>query len=318
MRKNPDNAYRLLAAESILRWLEQLTDRIDGVAGGDDPEDIHRMRVASRRLRTAMSLFQDSLPNKRRKAWRKRIRQVTKHLGPARDLDVQITFVESFLQRHDTSNLQPGLEALLEELRARRADLQPGITAAMGELRQAPTLQDMRDCVEKIRRDAASVEPAACSEASGRLAGAKVMRRLRELLCHEPCVIEPDAVEAHHDMRIAAKRLRYAMELLNPIWGQRLDHAITVVKGFQRSLGTVHDCDVWLGQLPEFLRDHPREDSLRPGVHCLIDHQRNERTRQFELFVDHWRRCQAERFWEDLYRLLHTRPKLAGSAETLP
>lgn len=311
MRREPDNAYKGLAARSILRWMNKLVDRIDGVASGEDPEDIHRMRVASRRLRTAMALFKDCLPKKQRKTWRKMIRRVTKDLGPARDLDVQIGFVETFQVGHAEETLQSGLEALLEELRARRAELQPSVLSSMNELRAHPALSEMARAVEDLQQQAGETDGQACTEDTGRRAGAKIMRRLRELLEHEPWVLETHAAASHHDMRIAAKRLRYAMELLNPVWAERLDHPIRVVKGFQRVLGKVHDCDVWLELGPEFLRDHPRAEELRPGVECLLDNRRAERRKQFRDFVDTWRRCQAERFWEDLYRLIHSRPLAA-------
>jgi CHAD domain-containing protein len=315
MRREPDNAYKRLAAESVLRWLNKLIDRIDGVASGEDPEDIHRMRVASRRLRTAMALFKDCLPKKKRKLWRKMIRRVTKDLGPARDLDVQIAFIENFRAEHADEELQSGLESLLDELRARRAELQPSVLSSMNELRAHPALSEMARVVEDLQQQAGEPDGQACTEDTGRRAGAKIMRRLRELLEHEPWVLEPHAAENHHDMRIAAKRLRYAMELLNAVWGDRLDQPVRVVKGFQRVLGTVHDCDVWLELGPEFLRDHPRADELRPGVQCLLDDRSTVRRKLFGEFVDTWRRCQAERFWEDLYRLIHSRPLAAEPRE---
>ncbi|MFQ6042085.1 MAG: CHAD domain-containing protein, partial [Candidatus Poribacteria bacterium] len=60
------------------------------VCEADDIEYVHRMRVASRRLRSGFALFEECFPPKRLKRWRKQIRRVTRALGDARYTDVQI------------------------------------------------------------------------------------------------------------------------------------------------------------------------------------------------------------------------------------
>lgn len=64
----------------------------------EDPEFIHRMRVASRRLRTALSVFGDCLPCKKTDKFRKKIRRLSGILGEARDRDVQAGFLKEFFK----------------------------------------------------------------------------------------------------------------------------------------------------------------------------------------------------------------------------
>jgi len=72
--------------------------------------------------------------------------------------------------------------------------------------------------------------------------------RLDELCAFMPRAADPGEVVALHDMRIAAKRLRYILELTGPCFGPYASTATKHVKGLQDLLGEIHDCDV---QVPE-------------------------------------------------------------------
>ena len=85
--------------------------------------------------------------------------------------------------------------------------------------------------------------------------------RLAELLAFMPRAGDPDQVEALHDMRIAAKRLRYILEIAHPCFGEYARTAVNRVKDLQELLGELHDCDVQSIELEEFLRDLVAEDA---------------------------------------------------------
>ena len=86
--------------------------------------------------------------------------------------------------------------------------------------------------------------------------------RLAELLAFMPRAGDPDKVEALHDMRIAAKRLRYILEIAHPCFGGYARTAVNRVKDLQELLGELHDCDVQSVELEAFLRDLIAEDAL--------------------------------------------------------
>jgi hypothetical protein len=75
-----------------------------------------------------------------------------------------------------------------------------------------------------------------------------VLVRLDELCGFMPTAADPEEVVALHDMRIAAKRLRYILEVCGPCFGAYAKNATKMVKDLQDLLGEIHDCDV---QLPE-------------------------------------------------------------------
>ena len=82
-----------------------------------------------------------------------------------------------------------------------------------------------------------------------------VRTRLAELCSFMPRAGDPQEVEALHDMRIAAKRLRYILEVTGLCFGPYAETAVKVVKELQDLLGELHDCDVQLPEVASFSRE---------------------------------------------------------------
>lgn len=116
----PDARFRDAAGRIILtRWAEMWSYR-EGTEAGDDIEQLHAMRVSSRRLRAAMDAFAAAFPER---AFRRRLRlvkEVTDTLGAARDLDVAIAGLLDELTRVEPEE-RPGLEGLVARYREERA-----------------------------------------------------------------------------------------------------------------------------------------------------------------------------------------------------
>jgi CHAD domain-containing protein len=92
--------------------LEAFEKEIEGVRAAEDIEYIHRMRVASRRLRAALPLFLSCLPQKQYARWMKEITGITRALGEARDADVQIAFLARFRKKSNAAwKARPGPRA---------------------------------------------------------------------------------------------------------------------------------------------------------------------------------------------------------------
>ncbi len=68
-----------------------------------------------------------------------------------------------------------------------------------------------------------------------------------------PAMRDPENVEELHNMRIAAKRLRYTMELFTPCFGDDFQRSLKTVEAIQERIGAIHDCDVLLPLLSRTL-----------------------------------------------------------------
>jgi CHAD domain-containing protein len=120
---------------------------------------------------------------------------------------------------------------------------------------------------------------------------ARIVRtRLDELRSFAPLALEPRASRTQHDMRIAAKRLRYVLEIVGPCFGPEADVARDAAKRLQGTLGEIHDCDVML----------PRAW----GIESLRELLRERRDRLFREFAELWREQADEGTWADLERAL--------------
>ena len=114
--------YCLLGAETLLSRTEELKNQMGGVRKNDVTEYVHKLRVASRRVRAGLGIFEPCFQRKRIRKWRKTIKGLTTSSGAARDADVQIAFLEKYSTREDTP-ATPGLEYLITLQKARRAGM---------------------------------------------------------------------------------------------------------------------------------------------------------------------------------------------------
>ena len=92
--------------------------------------------------------------------------------------------------------------------------------------------------------------------------------RLQELRSFGPEVGDPNAVKALHDMRIAAKRLRYVLELTAPVFGEPAERGAKRAKQLQDVLGEIHDCDETVPRIERHIVRLRLEDAavLREGA----------------------------------------------------
>src|SRR5256886_5920807 len=120
----------LCGARNSLHYLHDLMNNMERVRQAEDSECVHRMRVASRRLRSLLPLFAVCLSRKTCERWRKQLRRLTRALGEVRDIDVQIACVEHVLEQASLEE-RPGLERLLLRLQQRRQALHEPVGQAI-------------------------------------------------------------------------------------------------------------------------------------------------------------------------------------------
>ena len=292
-----EDGLRLLGASSLLKNVRELRAEEDGVRKGEDIEAVHRTRVASRRLRAGMVLFPSCLPAKRARRWRKDIRNVTRALGEARDLDVQIETLLKIVE-NTSDAARPGMDAVIELKRAARESIQPSVVKWLEELEDRGTAREMEEYLsaEVEHLDGVDVR----TEASHAAGLEHISARIRELVALEGCVPLPDAKEEHHKMRIAAKHLRYSAEAFRPLFDDKLKDEIATLKGLQDLLGEMHDCDVWMSAEGDLTCQLCSVPGAQEGVSALMRDRRKRRGQRYRSFAAMWPKLRRGRFFEDL------------------
>ncbi len=120
----------------------------EGTLLGEDIEELHAMRVSSRRLRAAMDAFEGAFPPRSFKRHLRQVKEITDVLGDARDLDVAIERLNGLLpaMRRDE---RPGIEGLIARYRADRAAEDPIIAALFARIDESRFERRLARWVEK-------------------------------------------------------------------------------------------------------------------------------------------------------------------------
>ena len=229
---------RDVALAVLRRQFTVMLAKEPGTRLGDDIEELHDMRVATRRLRAALSLFADVLPETALKA-REELGWVGQGLGAVRDLDVQIEQLGEWLdaaEHEDRKALavlcilaheqrKTARAAMLEMLDSRRYD---AFVSRFGRTLRA--------------RHLARSGPAA--QLALALAPDLIETRFRSVREAGDRIGPDSAATEYHRLRIRGKRLRYALEFLGDLYPGRTQPLIKRLVAVQDLLGLHQDAEV--------------------------------------------------------------------------
>jgi CHAD domain-containing protein len=247
-----------------------------GVRLGEDPEDVHQLRVAVRRLRSVLRTARPVLDRTWVDGLRSELAWLAGELGPARDLDVLIPALwadAGTLERADRQALTP-LFAKFEKARAAAG------TQALEALRS-----------DRYYALLASIEAAAANPPPGGKGSLeKVVRKEYKRLRRAMRKVDDDPTDdAIHRARIKGKRARYATELLEDDLGKPGQKLIAAAKEFQDVAGEHHDSVVAEQQIRVQLRGlRSQATALAAGL--LIGLQRERRRAAFDKLPQVWKR----------------------------
>jgi CHAD domain-containing protein len=133
--------------------------------------------------------------------------------------------------------------------------------------------------------------------------------RLDELCAYMPTVADPEQVALLHDMRIAAKRLRYILELTDFCFGPYATKAAKRTKQLQDLIGEIHDCDVTLPRVTALQAQIAPDDPAKVGLDAIEGRLRDRRDALFADFLVLWRKLSREGFRARLEFAIGERPE---------
>lgn len=307
------NAITCFGAFWVLEHSKALSKASKGITKRDNIEDIHDLRVATRRIRACLSIFCNAFNEKDIKQWQKAIKDITKSYGSTRDLDVQIDFLKTFYKEIQERKCKSGIRRVLLRLQQKRKKVQDKVTEKAEDIKQNELLNDMVSTLEKVKSNCP--EKAIYTQPLYQLAFDTIHGFLDQFLFYEVFLHHPEKIRELHLMRIAAKRLRYTMEVFEPIYNGAITPYLEIVKSIQQTLGSIRDCDVWLGFLPDFLlREKERTleyygnvrafNRLTPGIDLLIENRKKTRTALYTGFIKEWRKWRSDEVWLKLREII--------------
>lgn len=283
----------------LITRLEEMCALRDRALDWSDPEGVHDMRVSSRRLRGALRDFRPYLHKRKLSAALKQIRDVADTLGAVRDQDVAIMGLQRL-----AAGAPPEAAAMLDELvRARETIRNQARKDLRQSLHKGHLMQLQKDFVTAIDpatanskpRKLDSKNPKARSEVTYREVARRIItERLKEVEKLSVGLYQPLRVKPLHKMRIAAKRLRYALELFDLCWGAGIRTFAQRVAALQASLGELHDSDIWIKTLGDHLNAVGKQPKDRAAAALwLLSHFVRLHSKHLRNSLEKWRDWEA-------------------------
>lgn len=235
--------HRPLVLILLKQRLTALLDAMPAAQAGD-MRSVHQARVATRRLREAIPVLRASLKDRTLSRTKRQVRRMTRALGPVRELDVALAHLDELAARHLVSSraLTRLRQTIARERFARRRELLAAITPGkMERLRQ------------RLAR-AGEAEPHASTPALAE-ADAQVVRRAVRLAAAAERAGGLYVADRLHAVRIAAKKLRYALEIQRELKRSLGTARINQLKRLQDVLGRMHDFEILIDRTRQLQAD---------------------------------------------------------------
>jgi CHAD domain-containing protein len=320
MKDDDKNQIGSYAADLITRHTAILQTCIEHTKGRKEIEDIHDLRVASRRVRIALDIFRQFLPAKKFKNWEPAVAKLTKTFGNARDLDVQTEFIRNFFQKNDDIKMRPGGRRLRLRLEQRRTRWEKRLQEKLTEIEKTGLLKEIiSELKPQLRSKTENIIP---PSPIFTLSFDVINKRLDEFLFYEIYLPFPNRIKELHLMRIAAKHLRYSLETFAPLYPDQLEKILEIMRSVQTGLGEIRDCDVWLAYLPQFLEKEKKRvmayfgnsrpfQRLVPGIQLVLEDRKSERAVLYTKFLADWKTWRTDETWSNLRQTIFN-PVLAN------
>jgi CHAD domain-containing protein/adenylate cyclase class IV len=263
------------AGRKVLRFhLARMVAREAGTREGENAEDLHAMRVATRRQRAAWRVFGDAFDASRTEKHRRRLKQVAADLGAVRDMDVLIEAAEAYRGRQPAAEAA-AFEPLIAGWRASRDAARIVLVKELDSERYRRWVDGYVAFLQTEGLGALAVGPVQPHRVRDTMPS-RIWAAYENLRAYESVMRWADVLTLH-DLRIAAKWLRYTLEFVREALGREAGPVIEKVVALQDHLGWLHDADVAAGLARTFLVEHAGELSERESAaigRYLVDRER--------------------------------------------
>ncbi len=290
---------------------KKLTKLLPDVKKGGNPEQLHKLRITTRKISSALEVFGNCFNKKDKTRYLDYVKTLTGALGAARDSDVQIIYLNNFVEKTESQKLIPGIKRLIVRIEQKRKKQQSEVNRVLKSAENSEVLKMLnKECSEKKK-----LTPRYLSESK---IFKKHMLSLTEQLVskiksYEPFIFNPERVFELHELRKINKQLRYTLDIFLPVYGTDLEALVKKLVIIHELLGTIHDCDVWLDMIPvlskkevkrtiDFYGHHAPFAQVKPGIDYFLDEVKKLRNEKYDEFIKAWNELNGENFWVEVIR----------------
>jgi len=281
-----------------------------GARLGSDPEDLHQLRIAVRRIDAVLGLFRDELPPALARA-RKGAKAMQRTLGAARDLDVQLQELAGYCEELDEPERAAALP-LRQRLEAERERARTRMVRALDS-------ETTRHWIETLERGSVDMTPVLDAAPALTVMPRLLRRRFRKMRKAVRRLHEEASMEDFHRVRRRAKQLRYAIECGTELFGKPAEEMLKALRRMQTRLGENQDAYVAKSRLAALAATPgvalPPETLFLMGR--LAEHHLGVTAQAHKTLRRCWRRVRGKR-WKTLRTRMSELHADAHAAEPSP
>ena len=266
-----------------------------GTRSGEDIEDLHKMRVATRRMRAAWRVFDGAYRPKLQRRYVAELRTIADALGEVRDIDVLLEHLDGHMARLPAAG-QEAMEPLRGAWRRQREVARGRLVARLDSKQYRAFVEDYLDFTESPGAGELQT-PMGQPSLVRDTAGSRILAAYERVRAYEAIITWAD-VPTLHALRIEGKRLRYTLEYFAEVMPVGSRKLIAGVTEMQDHLGLLNDADVaarisreWLNLNAPFLPAASRE-----AVGLYLDSREADVERLRRSFRPVWRRITGATF----------------------
>ena len=239
------------AGRKVLRMhLARMLNFEAGTRSGEDAEDLHKMRVATRRMRAAWRVFDGAYRPRVQRRYVRELRSIARALGDVRDIDVRLEGLDAYIAGLPA----PGREAVEPLRSAWRRQREVARKRLLTRLDSREYREFVDDYLDFTESPGAAEVPIRLGQPSlvRDTAGSRILAAYERVRAYETIITWAD-VPTLHALRIETKRLRYTLEYFSEVMPVTSRKLITQVTELQDHLGLLNDADVAASATREWL-----------------------------------------------------------------
>ena len=294
------------AGRKVLRYhFVQMLRHEAGTRDGEDIEDLHDMRVATRRMRAAFEVFEDAFTSKAIRTHLKGLRATGRTLGRVRDLDVFMEKAHHYLDSLPEER-RDGLRPLLHSWEQTREKAREAMVKYLDSQEYEAFKLRFDDFLNTPGAGARSVHEATPNLVR-EVAPGLIYDRYAAVRAFDT-ILESASLEQFHALRIEFKKLRYTVEYFREVLGPQAGDVIEELKALQDHLGDLNDANVATHLLRDFLAEWDVLQAKLPvgerqtpePILDYMAYRYAERQRLMLTFSETWTRFNSPEFRQNL------------------
>jgi CHAD domain-containing protein len=286
---DPEDTMAEAGRKNLLADFIQMLERETGSRIGEDIENVHQMRVATRRMRSAFRLLSEHYKPGPTRPYIKGLRQIARRLGKIRDLDVMIDDLQQYQAKQPPEHAHV-FDSIIERLDKRRRRARKKLNRFLDGPEYQSFIQQYAQFLTKPGKGARSQDADGVVPYQVRhVLPTLIHQHLAAVRAYDTVIDKQDQLTLHA-LRIEFKRLRYAITYFTDVLGSSAGEYISDIKKMQDHLGRLNDAYVAVNRLQALLDDDELTEEQTTLIRTYIEQLETEQRQRIADFPEAWQK----------------------------